>query len=101
DVSVNPNTGTGHWVFQNTKGDALWTELDLTGTPIDATGRTTFSGSLVVIGGSGKFAGATGTLHGEGFAPGAAGAFSITGTVCVPADEELDQLKVGRPRNGK
>lgn len=87
DVSVIPNHGTGHWVFQNTKGDALWTELDLTSTPPDPNGRTTFQGTLTVIGGSGKFEGATGTLLGEGFAEGAAGSFSITGTVSVTSFE--------------
>ncbi len=58
--------------------------------PPDANGRTTFQGTLTVIGGSGKFAGATGTLLGEGFAEGNAGAFSITGTVCVPSADEGD-----------
>ena len=90
DLSVIPNHGTGHWVFQNTKGDAIWTELELTSTPPDASGRTTFQGTLTVIGGSGKLAGATGTLLGEGFAEGSAGAFAITGTVCVPRTGDDD-----------
>ena len=84
DLSVTPSHGTGHWVFQNTKGDAIWTTLDSTSAPPDANGRTTFQGTLTVIGGSGKFAGATGTLLGEGFAEGAAGGFSITGAISVP-----------------
>jgi hypothetical protein len=88
DVSVIPNHGTGHWVFQNTKGDALWTDMDLTSAPLDSNGRTTFQGTLTVIGGSGKFAGATGTLLGEGFAEGASGSFSISGTVSVTGSED-------------
>ena len=83
DLSVIPNQGTGHWVFQNTKGDALWTEMDLIASPPDAEGRTTFRATLTVIGGAGKFAGATGTLQGEGAAQGNAGVFSVAGAVCV------------------
>ena len=57
--------------------------MDLTSTPLDSNGRTTFQGTLSVIGGSGEFVGATGTLLGEGFAEGNAGYFSITGKVSV------------------
>jgi hypothetical protein len=88
DLSVSPNKGTGHWVFQNTRGDALWTEMDLTSTPPDADGRTNFRGTLKVIGGSGRFDGATGTLLGEGVAQGNAGSFSITGMVCVTGGDD-------------
>src|SRR5262245_46534513 len=82
DLSVNPNQGTGHWLFQNKKGDVLLTEMELTGTPLDAEGGTSFQGTLTVIGGSGKFEGAVGTLQFEGAAQGDAGFFSIAGTIC-------------------
>jgi len=88
DLSVNPNKGSAHWVFQNTRGDALWTEMDLSGTPLDADGKTTFQGILTVIGGTGKFEGATGTLQFEGGAQGTAGFFSVEGTVCVTSDDD-------------
>ena len=87
---MNPNHGTAHWVFQNAKGDVLVTEMDLTGTPLDASGSTQFHGTLTVIGGNGKFAGATGVLQFEGSAQGNSGFFSVEGTVCL-ADDEKDQ----------
>jgi len=88
DLSVNPNRGVGYWVFQNTRGDALWTETDLTSTPLDAEGRTMFRGTLTVIGGTGEFEGATGTLQFEGAAQGTAGFFSVAGTVCVTSADD-------------
>ena len=90
DLSVIPNKGTGRWVFQNTKGDALWTETDLSSTPLDANGSTQFGGTLTVLGGSGDFAGATGTLNFEGHAEGDIGFFTIEGTIWLPSDEEND-----------
>jgi len=88
DLSVNPNKGTAHWIFQNSRGDAFWTEMELTGTPLDAEGRTAFRGTLTVIGGTGKFEGATGTLEFEGAAQGTAGFFSIAGTLYVPSVDD-------------
>jgi hypothetical protein len=83
DLSANPNIGSGHIFFQTPEGDALWTNMELTGTPADATGRTEFDFTLTVTGGSGRFAGATGTLNGHGSAQGAAGAFTVSGTICL------------------
>jgi hypothetical protein len=88
DVSVNPNRGTAHWVFQNPNGDALLTEADLSGTPLDASGSTQFHGTFTVIGGSGKFEGATGLLQFQGNAQGNSGFFSVEGTICVTSDDE-------------
>ena len=90
DLSVNPNRGTAHWVFQNLKGDVLVTEMDLSGTPIDETGRSEFHGALKVISGSGKFAGAVGALKFQGVAHGTSGFFSVEGTV-VLANDDSDQ----------
>jgi len=83
DLSVIPNRGTAHWAIQNSKGDALWTEMDLSGTPPDATGSTEFHGTLTVIGGSGKFEGATGLIEFQGSAQGDSGFFSLEGIVWV------------------
>src|SRR5262249_21198733 len=90
DLSVNPNHGTAHWVFQNPKGDVLATEMDLSGTPLDATGSTQFHGTLTVIGGNGNFAGATGVLLFQGSAEGNSGFFSVEGTISL-VDDEKDQ----------
>lgn len=87
-VDLSLNQGTGHWVFMNAKGDALWTDMDLTSTPPDVNGRTDFVFVLTVTGGAGRFAGASGTLAGVGSAQGSSGRFSIDGTVCVPQPVE-------------
>ena len=101
NVSVMPNHGTGHWVFQNTKGDAIWTDMDLTSAPLDANGRTTFQGTLTVISGSGKFVGATGRLLGIGFAEGNADAFSITGTVNLSSSDDGECRGLHRTRESR
>jgi hypothetical protein len=88
DLSVNPNHGTAHWVFQNPRGDVLIMEMDLSGTPLDANGSTQFHGTLTVTGGSGKFAGATGILQFQGSAQGNSGFFSVEGTVCLADDQK-------------
>jgi hypothetical protein len=88
DLSVHPNRGTGHWVFQNARGDTLWTETDLSSTPLDATGGTRFWGTLTVTGGAGRFEGATGSLEFEGAAQGSGGFFSIAGIVHVMSTDE-------------
>jgi hypothetical protein len=93
DLSLN-KANRHHWVFMNARGDALWTESDLTSTPPDAQGKTDFAFVLTVTGGAGRFAGASGTLAGVGSAQGGSGSFSIDGTVCVPQgrEEEVESI---------
>src|SRR5690606_23016867 len=79
DLSVIPNKGTGRWVFQNSRGDAIWTETSLSSTPLDIRGSTEFNGTLTVIGGSRQFRGATGALEFRGRAEGDAGFFTVSG----------------------
>ena len=93
DLSLN-KANRHHWVFMNAKGDALWTESDLTSTPPDAQGKTDFAFVITVTGGAGRFAGASGTLAGVGSAQGDSGFFSVDGTVCVPqgTEEEVESI---------
>ncbi|MBE7501158.1 MAG: hypothetical protein HS113_12780 [Verrucomicrobiales bacterium] len=93
DLSLN-KANRHHWVFMNAKGDALWTESDLTSTPLDAQGKTDFVSVLTVTGGAGRFAGASGTLAGVGSAQGDSGFFSVDGTLCVPqgTEEEVESI---------
>jgi hypothetical protein len=91
DLSVIPNKGKGLWVFQNSRGDAIWTETDMSSTPLDATGRTEFYGVLTVIGGTGDFKGATGTLEFRGSAEGDVGFFTVNGTIRVSCDDQRDR----------
>ena len=88
DLSLNPNHGTAHWVFQTPEGDALVTEMDLSGTPLDAIGNTEFHGTLTVLSGSGKFAGASGDLQFQGGAQGNTGFVSVEGTVTLVRGEK-------------
>ena len=92
DQVVNLVTGVSSatYTFTAANGDTVVLEMDFQSSPVDPiSGGVTFEGTYAVTGGTGRFAGATGsgTLIGSAVFTGpnnGVGSFTVTGTISSP-----------------
>lgn len=96
-VDLAAGKGTATWILAGENGDSIVLQMDLNSTPTSQY-SIDFAGNFTITGGSGRFAGATGSATFTGsftfYSQNAGvGEFSLSGTISPPAWVEYEEIR--------